>query len=405
VLGGKTAGFYMKLLDLTPDLSKFRLYFTSGMRVNATYHALGPAGSDAFAETLAKNFPTSVSADFAPLEAMIVDEDTYVELGLKWADAALAYLHYIFENLGYKPDILFLGTPTTDEFQHQFTALVTKTDIDGRPNPYYDDVNGDGTKDGRLAKREGYIRAAYQEADHTLAVGRQLMGKKHTTVVASSDHGFGPQWLAINAGKVLSDAGLASAEVTANCRTPQGAGAFGLAKACWAGGTAQIYVSPMLPAGETYEGVRTKVINAFSALTDPEVPGRPVILRILKKEELRNVEGTDSLNPDRSGDVVVVARPPSQFDAPTAGKTIAFSHFFGQHGYLPDLVKLERNINMHATFVASGPGIKHSKEGIRNVGAIDIAPTLSFVLGIPEPQNARGKILYKIVEATGDLRD
>jgi 2',3'-cyclic-nucleotide 2'-phosphodiesterase (5'-nucleotidase family) len=402
---GQTAGFYMKLIDLSSDLSKLRLYFTSIARVNATYNALGPAGSAAFEETLAKNFPTSVAADFAPLEALQIDEDTYVEQGLKWADAHLAYLHYIFEDLGYKPDILFLGTPTTDEFQHQFTALLTKTDIDGRPNPYYDDVNGDGTKDGLLAKREGYIRAAYQEADHTLALGRKLMGKKDTTVVASSDHGFGPQWLAINAGKVLSDAGLASAEVLANCRTPQGTGAFGLAKACWAGGTAQIYVNPTLPAGQTYEGVRTRIINAFSALTDPDVPGRPVILKILKKEELRNVDGSDSLHPNRSGDVVVVARPPYQFDAATAGKTIAFSQFFGQHGYLPDLVDLKHNLNMHATFVASGPGIKHSGRKVRNVRAIDVAPTLSFVLGIPGPMNARGKILYKILERTHDLRE
>jgi 2',3'-cyclic-nucleotide 2'-phosphodiesterase (5'-nucleotidase family) len=403
---GQTAGFYMKLIDLSPDLSKLRLYFTSIARVNATYNALGPAGSAAFEEKLAHDFPTSVAADFAPLEALQIDEDTYVEQGLMWADAHLAYLRYIFDpnGLNYRPDILFLGTPTTDEFQHQFTALVTKTDIDGRPNPYYDDVNGDGTKDGLLAKREGYIRAAYQEADHTLHLGRQLMGKKDTTVVASSDHGFGPQWLAINAGKVLSDAGLASAEVLANCRTTTPAPG-GLAKACWAGGTAQIYVNPTLPAGQTYEGVRTRIINAFSALTDPDVPGRPVILKIMKKEELRNVDGSDSLHPNRSGDVVVVARPPYQFDAATAGKTIAFSQFFGQHGYLPDLVDLRHNLNMHATFVASGPGIKHSKQKVRNVRAIDVAPTLSFVLGIPAPMNARGRILYKILERTHDLRE
>jgi 2',3'-cyclic-nucleotide 2'-phosphodiesterase (5'-nucleotidase family)/predicted AlkP superfamily pyrophosphatase or phosphodiesterase len=431
LLAGKTGGFYTKLIDLTPDLSKFRLYFTSVQRVNATYNALGPAGSDAFAETLARDFPTSVAADFAPLEALIVDEDTYVEQGLKWADAHLAYLHYIFEDLGYKPDLLFLGTPTTDEFQHQFTALVTPTDMDGRPNPYYDDVNGDGTKDGLIAKREGYLRAAYQEADHTLALGRLLMGKRDTTVFASSDHGFGPQWLAINAGKVLSDAGLASSEVISNCRTPQGTGAFGLAKACWAGGTAQIYVNPTLPTGQTYEGVRTRIIDAFQALTDPDVPGRPVLMKIMKKEELRNVDGSDSLNPNRSGDVVVVARPPYQFDAATAGKTIAFSQFFGQHGYMPELVDLEHNINMHATFVAAGPGIKgpgedgfrwshwndhdhgrhhghHHGLGGRKISgmrAIDVAPTLAFVLGIPGPQNARGKIRYDFVEDTGDLRE
>src|SRR5215207_6232271 len=117
-LAGKTGGFYVKLIDLTPDLSRFRLYFTSVQRVNATYNALGPAGSDAFAETLARDFPTSVAADFAPLEALIVDEDTYVEQGLKWADAHHAYLRYIFNTLGVRPDLLFLGVPVTDEFSH-----------------------------------------------------------------------------------------------------------------------------------------------------------------------------------------------------------------------------------------------------------------------------------------------
>ncbi len=428
---GQTAGFFTKLIDLSGDLSKFRLYFTSIARVNATYNALGPAGSAAFNETLARDFPTSIAADFAPLEALIVDEDTYVQQGLKWADAHFAYLRYIFNTLNVDADMLFLGNPVTDEFSHQFLGLLTPTDMDGRPNPYYDDVNGDGVKDRRLTHREGYIRAAYHEADETLGLGRELMGKKETTVMASSDHGFAPQWLAINAGKVLFDAGLASSEVTSNCRTvPVAPGSFGYAKACWAGGTVQIYVNPTLPAGQTYEGVRTKVINAFQSLTDPDVPGRQVVLKIMKKEELRNVDGTDSLHPSRSGDVVVVARPPYQFDAATVGKTIAFSQFFGQHGYLPDLVNLKRNVNMHGTFVAAGPGIKGSGgHGFRSfrddddddddgddggrfggrkvsgVRAIDVAPTLAFVLGIPAPQNARGKILYKIVTKTGGLRE
>ena len=45
------------------------------------------------------------------------------------------------------------------------------------------------------------------EADATLALGRKLMGGTPTTF-AASDHGFGAQWLAVNAGKVLLDAGL-----------------------------------------------------------------------------------------------------------------------------------------------------------------------------------------------------
>jgi 2',3'-cyclic-nucleotide 2'-phosphodiesterase (5'-nucleotidase family) len=426
---GRTGGFLMKLIDLNDDASRFRIYFTSVQRANATYNGLcapgvtGCAESLAFEETLNRDFPTSTAADFAPLEALIIDEDTYVEQGVKWSDAHWAYLRYIIDTLDYEPDVAFIGSPVTDEFQHQFSGLLVRTDLDGRPNPYFDDVNGDGTKDGRLDEREGYIRAAYHEADSTLGLVRDLMGRRDTTVMSSSDHGFAPQWLAINAGKVLFDAGLASEEITSNCRTVTTAGGFGHAKACWAGGTAQIYVNPTLPAGLTYEQVRTQVIEAFQNLTDPDVPGRQVIARILKKEELRNVDGSDSLHPNRSGDVVVVARPPYQFDAATRGRTIAFSQFFGQHGYLPDLVNLRRDVNMHASFVAAGPGIEgRAEDGFRSSGrndharglggrkvsglrAIDVAPTLSFVLGIPGPQNARGKIRYDIAEDARGLKE
>ncbi len=190
--------------------------------------------------------------------------------------------------------------------------------------------------------REGYIRSAYQEADAKLARARQLLGGNPTTI-AGSDHGFAPQWYAVNAGKVLSDAGLQSPEQPTNCRA---AATTNLAKACWAGGTAQIYVNlagrdpgGTVPAASTRRSA-TRSSAAFQNLTDPANPGKQVILKILKKEELRNVDGSDSLHPSRSGDVVVVARPPYQFDAATPGQTIAFSQFFGQHGYLPNLVDL-----------------------------------------------------------------
>jgi 2',3'-cyclic-nucleotide 2'-phosphodiesterase (5'-nucleotidase family) len=409
---GQTAGMYVKLVDLAGGaggIGSFKLYFTSVQRVNATYNALGAAGSTAFEETLAADFPTSTAADFAPLEAGIVDEDTYVEQGLMWKDAHFAYLEYIIEDLGVKPDLLMLGTPVTDEFSHQFMALVTPTDIDGAPNPYFDDATNDDVADGRVATREGYIRSAYEEADDTLGLGRQLMGDG-TTIFAASDHGFAPQWYAVNAGKVLFDAGLQNSgggtptEVTSNCRAGAGAGALNLAKACWAGGTAQIYVNPTLPAGQTYAGVRDAVVAAFQNLTDPANPGKQVVARIMKKEELRNVDGSDSLHPNRSGDVVVVLRPPYQFDAATPGQRIAFSQFFGQHGYLPELVDLEDNINLHGSFIASGPGIRH-RDPVAGVRAIDLAPTLSFLLDIPGPQNARGRILYQLLERPGQYKE
>ena len=403
---GQTAGFYTKLISLAPDLSSFKLYFTSVERVIATCGipacAALPGGN--LENYLADNFPTFISADFAPLEARIIDEETYVQQGRDLEKASAdAYLEFILSTLQPDTDVAFIGYPVTDEFSHQFMALVTPTDIDGNPNPYYDDLEGNGTPDGLLDTREGYIRSAYHEADAKLALALSYM--PNATVFAGSDHGFAPQWYAVNAGKVIADAGIQTPEQTSNCRAATGAGAVNKAKACWAGGTAQIYVNTTLPAGVTYAQVRADIVNAFNNLTDPAHPGAQVVERVMLKEELRNVDGSDSLHPSRSGDVVVVLRPPYQFDAATPGQRIAFSQFFGQHGYLPNLVDLEHNVNMHATFVASGPGIVHNDIPVAGVRAIDLAPTLAFLMGIPGPQNARGRIMYELTQGSGRYKE
>ncbi len=393
---GQIAGFYMKAIDIAPDLSKFRIYYTSLARSNATYNALGPAGSQAFEDKLnGMDFPTAVGADYAPQESGIVDDATYVQQGLMWKNADWAYLNYILGptsqgGLGIKPDLLMAGIATTDEFQHQFLALAGSPSVNGVVNPYY--------KANKAATYDGYLRDAYGEADQTLALAQKLLGGEATTF-ATSDHGFGAQWEAVNASKVLVDAGLAGVEQS-NCR----AATADLAKVCVAGGTAQVYVNTTLPAGQTYEGVRTAVINAFQAVTDPANPGAQVVLKILKKEDLRNVDGVDALHPNRSGDVVVVLKPPYQFDASTKGQTVAFSQFFGQHGYMPDLVDLANNVNMHATFVAAGDGIRHQGP-VSGVRAIDVAPTIAFLLGIPGPQNARGSILYNLFPDPGRWKE
>ena len=411
---GQTAGFYLKAMEIAADLTRFQIFFSSIARSVATYNALGPAGSAAFEETLNAIFPSSTAADYAIFESGLVDADTYAEQGLMWKNAHWAYLRYIVGTdpvptvdggsvlgMGYKPELLMLGNPTTDEFSHMFLGLTVPM-VNGLANPYYNNY----FSYGELISPEranGFLRDAYMEADETLALAKELMDG-NSTVFASSDHGFGAQWLAVNAGKVLYDAGLQSPEQFSNCRAAAGEGAINLAKACWAGGTAQIYVNTTLPAGTTYEQVRTGVINAFQNLTDPANPGAQVVLKIMKKEELRNVDSSDSLHPNRSGDVVVVLNPPYQFDAATPGQTIAFSQFFGQHGYLPETVNFASGVNMHGTFVASGPGVR-KQEPVEGIRAIDLAPTVSLLLNIPGPINARGKILYNLFPSPGQFKE
>ena len=423
---GQTVGHYVKLISLAADASQFKLYDTSLARAIAKCGSpcaalpAGGAGEDRLEKYIADNLLPWAAADFAPEEAGVVDEDTYVQQGRDLERAySLQVINYILGTLQPNTDLAMVGYPFTDEVSHQFLGLVTPNDPDGSPNPCYDvmpkfdDVQctGRGTAN-RVAIRESYIRSAYEDADEKLAITRQLMGGNPTTF-AGSDHGFGAQRYAINANKVLFDATVngtslhASNANASNC----GAAVTDIAKACWAGGTIQIYINPATlqsttnPGGPTYEAVRTAIINAFQNLTDPANPGKQVIMKIMKKEELRNVDGSDSLHPNRSGDVVVVTMPPYQSDAGTSGVAIALSHFFGQHGFLPDYVNLTGNINMHATFVAAGRRIVHQDTPLPGIRAVDLAPTLAFLMGIPGPQNARGRILLPIIRGAGSLRE
>jgi 2',3'-cyclic-nucleotide 2'-phosphodiesterase (5'-nucleotidase family) len=403
----QTVGHYIKLISLAPDASQFKLYDTSLARAIAKCGSpcaglpAGGAGEDRLEKYIADNLLPWAAADFAPEEAGVVDEDTYIQQGRDLERAySLQVINYILGTLQPSTDLAMVGYPFTDEVSHQFMALVSPTDIDGNPNPCYDvnpkfdDVTctGAGTA-GRVAIREGYIRSAYEDADEKLGITRQLMGGNPTTF-AGSDHGFAPQWFAVNANKVLNGATVSGTSLHASNANASNCSAAttDIAKACWAGGTIQIYINPTLPTGVTNAAVRTAARDAFLALN---TGGQQPVSQVLMKEQLRNVDGSDSLHPNRSGDLAVILRPPYQSDAGTPNVAIALSHFFGQHGYEPNLVNLANNVNMHAVFVMAGPGVKKNAIPVPGLRAIDVAPTLAYLMGVPGPQNARGAILMK----------
>jgi 2',3'-cyclic-nucleotide 2'-phosphodiesterase (5'-nucleotidase family) len=418
-LAGKTGGMLVKVERLAPDLSEVRLFHTSVARSNASWPTWpGEPGYTDFSEFIAREFPTSTAADFAVLEAGIVSEETYVEQGLYWETGHWPVIEYILDK--HRPDLVLAGYPVTDEFSHQFLGLVSPTLPNGDHNPAYDDVQVNGTPDGRVAVREGFLRRAYQGADRTLALVQSLMPGNVNTFV-SSDHGFAPQFLAIDASKVLVDLGLLSRPQTSNCRLATGE-TIGKAKACWAGGTVQIYLNlagrdPLPMPGtitqvvaSNYDTVVAQIKSAFQGLSDPndwtqdgQPEGWTVIDRVYTKAEARYIPNTDDglnhtdmAHPTRTGDVVAFSYPPYQFDAATPGTLIALSAFFGQHGYVPDVQNLEANINLRATFLAGGPAIRRTVvDGIRST---DLAPTIAYLMRIPIPQHAQGQVHMDVIK-------
>lgn len=411
---GLTAGFLVKVEELTPDLSKVRLFHTSVTRAIATWPNWSEPGfSGDFAEFVAQKFPSSQGGDFAILEAGVVSEETYVQQALYWERLYQPLIRYILKR--YQPDLAMVGYPTVDEFQHQFLGLVTPTLPDGQPNPAYDDVQVNGTPDGRVRQREAFLLRGYQGSDETLRLVQSLMPNRATTFLAS-DHGFAAQFLAIDASKVLVDLGLLSTPQTSNCRTAAGE-TIGKAKACWAGGTVQIYLNLAgrdPTGGQAFQQVAAadaaatvqQIKDAFLALSDPndwtgdgQPEGWKMIDRAYTKAEARYIPNgpnstADMAHPTRTGDLVVFSYPPYQFDAETPGTLVALSSFFGQHGYVPDVQNLDANVNMRATFLAGGQSI--ARMGL-TVRTIDLAPTAAFLLGIPMPQFSQGRVLIEMI--------
>ena len=157
------------------------------------------------------------------------------------------------------------------------------------------------------------------------------------------------------------------------------------------------------PSNPTYDEVRTAIRTAFQNVTDPANPGKQVILKIMNKEELRNVDGSDSLHPNRSGDVVVVTRPPYQSDAGTPDQDdrpvpfLRTARLPAEHGR-PEAQR------QHARHVRAGRAV-HQAQGQRpgTCAPSTSRRRLSFLMGIPGPQNARGAILYDLIKGGSDF--
>jgi 2',3'-cyclic-nucleotide 2'-phosphodiesterase (5'-nucleotidase family) len=367
---GLLVGNYMKLMELSGDLSRFKLYFTSLARTRSNLPDLE--------QKITADFPPVTAADFAPLQSGMIDAQTYAEQGLKWYDSYKLIHDHVIKT--YTPDVVMAGYPVTDEFSHQFMALATP----GYTGPRL--VNVD------VATAEGYIKSAYRQADTILGdLWALLGGADQVNTFVGSDHGFAPTWKSVNVNQVLQDAGLYD---PANRGQSKAVGYI-------AGGTGNIYIN--LAGREVggvvtttdYVTVQNQIVEAFSNLSDG---GVKVASKVFKKDQLRTVQADGTVinawHPTRIGDVTVILQPPYQFDASTAGRAIADAPFYGQHGFMPDLVDIPNNINLHSMFGMYGPNVAKGKK-LKNPAVVDLVPTAAYAFGIPAPRWSDGRILME----------
>lgn len=352
-------GAWVKLLRLEPDASAARLYLGAPGQ-NHGHPAEYVAG-------LEERFgPWPGSPDSQNLDLGLTDEKLWLEqaerLSLYLADTTLETLRQ------GDWDLLLTYLPLLDEVGHRFLLREPR-------QPDYDAENG-----SRRARYARHIEWSYQFADRLLLRMLEAV-PPGTNFVVVSDHGMAPVHTQVLIHSLLREAGF---QVTPDDKTE--------VRAYTAGNTAHIYVNlagrqpgGVVAGGKLVESVE-RIRSACQHLRDPRT-GEPVFEAVLPKSELGAVHLGHS---GRGGDVWVNARAgftlSARFD-PEASVFKPSPTLLGMHGSLGT----ERT--MHAIFFAAGPRVRPRFLGHMN--SVDVAPTVSALLGIEPPTATQGRAVLE----------
>ncbi|MHB1133983.1 MAG: alkaline phosphatase family protein [Chloroflexota bacterium] len=351
------AVFNMKLVELSPDGSAFRLY-TPGICAVEGWANPPELAAEVKSE---KGLPLGRS----PWEAWLmewIDLPTMLEAvemhNVFLADAAT----YLMQN---KPwDVYCMHVHTPDIMYHTFSMEL-------------DPLTG---KNAALrAQLEEVEMALYQSVDRLL--GRIIeAGGEEAAIAVVSDHGAKARTVGFHVNDVLEAAGLLA-------YLPAAAGQakridWSRTKA-YMQRTVHIYLNTkgrdpegIVEQGEEYERVQEQVIKALYEHNDAKTGVKPVVLA-LKKSDARML----GLWGDRVGDVIFALDP----------------RYEDEHG--PFLPTAKFGIGaMRTLFILAGPGVKQGVEIERMVRLADVVPTLCHLAELPVPAQAEGGVVYQALE-------
>ena len=150
---------------------------------------------------------------------------------------------------------------------------------------------------------------------------------------------------------------------------------------------------------EEYEPLRNEIIRTLRNLQDP-ADGEPAIEFAVRKEEA----GFMGMWGEGIGDILFVYSPGHAWTGPEVlnlpEKRVIFPSGGANHGPQPPWTETEFSSNL-ATMIMSGPGVKKGRIGGDNdpmVSLVDIAPTICHIIGIPQPQQAQGRVLRELLK-------
>lgn len=292
----------------------------------------------------------------------LIDDDTYLEVLDYHLECLANTALYLMEHHPW--DLLFTETHASDYASHFYLRLA-------------DPISG-AEPDVVARSWKGLVRT-YQAMDRW--VGKLMAHMDGETLFAIvSDHGGTPdKYRRVSVEEALCAAGLLAYKDKGTAREPAidwsrtAAAPVGL-------GDVFLNVKGREPGGlvepEDFEAVQRQVIDAILDYRDPGTGQRPFTLALTRRDaEMLNNWG------ELAGDVIYALRP--EFD--------------GAHGYQLPTARLGIGAQ-HAVCILCGAGVRKGVHLKGQVRQVDIAPTISYLIGIDVPRDAEGGVIYEALE-------
>ena len=367
------AKVYLRLFDLKADGSDFFIYYTRPMRdLELTQDAetsptvrtfVGNGASILYqngglGRTIAKGGGGGAEARY--LETILFAQHQLMETN-RWA----------IENLPW--DLFLAYTPFPDEAEHAWRGQLDaglptyKKEVSDQLRPYLEKVyrSSDDHLGLLLSKRTDDMVFALI-SDH----GIQAIHKRVTLNLWLQQHGF----------VVLDSQNRVDLTKTKALYPAVNNGYLLINSIDRKGGI----VKP-----EERDELVGKLRETLSALRDGEKPVVTKVIDAAVEGEARGIGG------EVGGDIYIELAAGYDFDQRlSGGQLIADAEPYGTHGANPELADLR------TIMVLNGPGIRAGQK-LSNVRIVDFAPTLAWLLGLPQPKDATGRVLY---EAFGEAQ-
>ncbi len=235
-------------------------------------------------------------------------------------------------------------------------------------------------------------RALRPFVDRALAIADAFVGHlmdrldENTMLAVLSDHGVGAANRSILFNVALQKAGLLSL-------TPEGdVDLFRTQAVYFPGNSGYFLVNRTsrrqgVVTPEQEPAVLERLKGALRGIRDPDT-NQPIVSAILVPRDVGHEPG---IGGPSGGDLYVDIAPGYYSSASLRGDTIIQRPPSGEHLYSP------QRLEMLASFAVAGPGVAPSVD-LGPIRQIDIAPTLSALLGIDPPAQAQGVVLRKALE-------